>query len=151
MGKVLKLSDLHKKEPKQTTTDNTSLLWRCKAKLLDAAFLLDELESLAMTSLHDYGFDEKQFHLTERSVQDYLASDLEEFYSGGEESLDLGYQGFVDSVMYRILVSAQMEGEDMYLEPMLLRWNGTEWLHSDWQGGWFQGAGADFFGDENGE
>ena len=147
MGKVLKLSDLRKNEPKRTEPDDTSLLWRCKAKLLDAAFLLDELETLAMSSLHDYGFDEKQFHLMERSVQEYLASDLGEFYSGGEESLDLVYQGFVDGVEYRILVSAQMEGEDMYLEPMLLRWNRQEWLHSDWQGGWFQGPGTDFFGE----
>ena len=85
--------------------------------------------------------------MTERSVREYLASNLDEFYSGGEESLDLVYQGVIDGVEYRIIVSAQMEGEDMYLEPMLMRWNGKEWLHSDWQGGWFQGPGADFFGD----
>lgn len=117
-------------------------------ELLDMQLnILDELFHDTEEMLREYHFDPGAFSLLEGSIRGFMATDLQEFYDGGDESIALSYEASIKGVRYRTFACSTLDGDFIQFEYLLLKWDGEEWLLRT-DDGWTKGIGPSFFGDE---
>ena len=142
MSKVISISSYRKQKthPKQMDYEST---WAIKDKFELASCIIDELFLAAEECIRDCGFNPADFSLDDKAAKSCLSTDLNEFFEGGEEALELTYTANIDGTRYAVVSDASVEGEDVLFNTAFVKWNGREWLeYAD--GRWGQGPGSNF-------
>lgn len=142
MSKVVNINTYRhkKKHPGQMNYDAT---FEVKDKLEIAAAIIDELFLQAEECIRECGFNPADFTIIEETARDCLAADLNEFFDGGEEVLNIMYDAEIDGVRYTVDATAQVTGDGVSFDVMFLKQDGGEWLEYV-DGHWVKGPGADF-------
>lgn len=100
--------------------------------------VLEELFIVTEDELKANGFNPRDFELDEESAHRYVSADLVEFMDGGEESLEISYDGVIDNSVYKTVAHAEIQNNAVVMYVDIMKLDGREWLikvGNDWEKG----------------
>lgn len=141
--KAIQIADFrHKQRPTQkylpyVDTDSIRERFEMASYIIDALFV--EAESL----IKDAGLNPGVFTLTPGSGQKCLATDLNEFFEGGEAAMSLTYTATINDIQYAVVENATIDGDIVNIDGSLVKWEGWGCYEYD-NGQWIEGSGLYF-------
>lgn len=142
---IFNLDNFRKKKNHKTLSSHYDGTRKICERFELASSIVDELYADAKKLTKSAGMDFAGFKL----IPDYeigcLNTNLYDFFNGGDSTMSLAYDTYVNEIRYAVVVIAMIEGDEVEFDGLLVKWDSKTWLAYNYMNQcWEEGPGPDF-------